>query len=314
MNEIGGYLQFERYNNKQYYPKLIAVNTARNALIYAVRVLNIQKIYIPYFLCESIRNVCDREKIQYEEYHISEDFNPIFEKRLKMGEYIYIVNYYGQLNNRYIKILQRKYTNIIIDNVQSFYQKPVKGIPTIYSCRKYFGVPDGAYISIKEEIELGQDISFNRMKHILGRFEGLATTYYSDFKQNDKLFTNLPLLKMSKITSNLLGVIDYNYIFSRRNRNWLFLHKKLKQYNNLKIHFQKGPFMYPFYHVNGIDIKKKLALKNIYIPTLWPSVQTLSNCGMEKDYAENILPLPVDQRYTTTDMEYLVKELIKCIN
>lgn len=36
---------------------------------------------------------------------------------------------------------------IILDNTQSFFQKPISGIDTIYSCRKYFGVPDGAYLS-----------------------------------------------------------------------------------------------------------------------------------------------------------------------
>lgn len=310
MNEIGGYLQFEKYKNREYYPKLTAVNTARNALIYAAKILNIKKIYIPYFLCESIRNVCDRENLKYEEYHISRDFKPIFDKRLNKGEYLYIVNYYGQLKNDYIKKMYKTFNNLIIDNVQSFFQKPIKGIPTIYSCRKYFGVPDGAYISIKDELELEQDLSHNRMKHLLGRFECFAETFYSDFKDNDHSFINLPLLKMSKITSNLLGVIDYKHIIEIRNKNWLYLHKNLKKYNKLDIRFQKGSFMYPFYHKNGKEIKKLLAMKKIFIPTLWPNVQSLVNCDIEKDYAENILPLPIDQRYNVYHMEYIIKELM----
>lgn len=36
--------------------------------------------------------------------------------------------------------------NLIVDNVQVFYTPPIKGLDTIYTCRKFFGVPDGAYL------------------------------------------------------------------------------------------------------------------------------------------------------------------------
>ena len=66
---------------------------------------------------------------------------------------------------------------------------------------------------------------------------------------------------------------------------------------------------------NGIEIKKLLAQKKIYIPTLWPNVLTNTPEGsIEHNYAKNILPLPCDQRYGIDDMKCLVKEIRKCIN
>ena len=53
--------------------------------------------------------------------------------------------------------------------------------------------------------------------------------------------------------------------------------------------------------------EKKLQKNKIYIPTLWPNV--LEECpkdSMEYYYAEDILPIPVDQRYGIEDMKYLV--------
>ena len=73
--------------------------------------------------------------------------------------------------------------------------------------------------------------------------------------------------------------------------------------------------MYPLYLENGAEIREKLQAMKIYIPTLWPSVFAL--CGkMEPEYdmAKNILPLPVDQRYWTEEMEYLADEVRKCID
>ena len=54
IKEIGGYLEFEKFNGKEYYSRLLAVNNARNALLYLLRVRKIKKIYIPYFLCDSV--------------------------------------------------------------------------------------------------------------------------------------------------------------------------------------------------------------------------------------------------------------------
>ena len=52
----------------------------------------------------------------------------------------------------------------------------------------------------------------------------------------------------------------------------------------------------------------------IYIPTLWPSVFELTTKeDIEYKMAENILPLPIDQRYTIEDMEYIVEAVLKCI-
>jgi len=53
-----------------------------------------------------------------------------------------------------------------------------------------------------------------------------------------------------------------------------------------------------------------LVAKKIYVATLWPNVLELDGT-LEKDYAENILPLPIDQRYSTKDMRLIIDEITK---
>lgn len=314
MKEIGGYFGFEKLPHNEYYSDLIAVNNARNALLYILKARRIQKLYLPFFLCESVSCMCSREGYDHEFYHIGSDFEPLFDKTLSEGEYLYIVNYYGQFSNERIRSLKKQYGNIIVDNVQAFFQRPVTGIDTVYSCRKFFGVPDGGYVStdvyLNEELEM--DKSGDRMKHILGRFEGCASDYYQDFKANDYAFVDLPLRSMSALTHNILGAIDYAQVMAKRESNYAVLHEALGKHNPLNLHDAMGPYAYPFYCKNGMELKKKLAAKKIYVATLWPNVLLLDGT-LEKDYSENILPLPCDQRYDSEDMSRIATEIIKCI-
>lgn len=315
MKEIGGYFGLEQLISKEYYSNLIALNTGRSALLYVLKARNIERLYIPSFLCDSISKMCELFGYSYEYYHIDSNFCPQFEKELGLKEYIYIVNYYGQFSNAKIKDMQKKYKNIIVDNTQAFFQKPIDGIDTIYSCRKFFGVPDGSYLSTEtyftEPIE--NDESARRMRHVLGRFEGMASSYYADYKLNEESYETLGMKYMSALTHNILGAIDYEMVKQKRERNFASLEKSLGTKNKREFVMGEGPFCYPLYCENGLKIKIELAKKRIYIPTLWPNVCE-QTWGIERDYAENILPIPCDQRYTTTDMNVVIEEVLKCID
>lgn len=315
MREIGGYFGFEQLAGREYYPTLTALNTARNSLLYLIRARHITKLYIPFYLCGSVADLCRREGCEFEHYPAGRDFMPVFTRSLSSGEYLYVVNYYGQITNDIASDLKARHGNIILDNVQAFFQEPPEGIDTIYSCRKFFGVPDGAYLSTDSrlEAELDCDHSAGRMTHILGRCEGRsASDYYNDFKKNDESFRELPLLKMSWLTHNLLGAIDYGRVITTRNSNYETLSLLLSEHNALKIKRPFAPFAYPFYVRDGMAIKKRLAERKIYVATLWPDAL---ECGDEvsQDYAANILPLPCDQRYNREDMNTIASEVMRYV-
>ena len=65
--------------------------------------------------------------------------------------------------------------------------------------------------------------------------------------------------------------------------------------------------MYPLYVENGRELKKKLIENKIFVPTLWGDVfDVASPNSVAWDYAENIVPLPCDQRYGIEEMDYIV--------
>jgi hypothetical protein len=80
--EIGGYFGLEQLIAKEFYPDYVAVNNARCAFLYIIKAKQYHKVYLPYFLCDSVRLMLEREHIPFEEYRIDRTFMPLFEKKI----------------------------------------------------------------------------------------------------------------------------------------------------------------------------------------------------------------------------------------
>lgn len=316
MKEYGGYIEFENYHGSMLHDGAISLNCGRNALAYLCEAKKIKKLYLPHFLCSSVPDLCDKIGVEYGYYHINEKFEPLFELELSENEWLYIVNFYGQLDFDYLTTCKQKYNHIIVDNAQNYFQMPVEGVDTLYTCRKYFGVSDGAFLYTDMILNrtISQDESFERMHFLLGRFERSANEFYSEYVANNKLFATEPVKHMSRLTNNLLHGIDYEMIAMKRQSNFDFLNVEFQGINELKLKSVYGAFMYPLLIQNGSVVRKELQKEKIYIPTLWPNVlEECNSDSLEYRYAANILPLPIDQRYEIEDMKYLA-EVIKSVS
>lgn len=305
MREIGGYLELDTYSGHMLHEDGIKLNCGRNAFSYLIKAKGIKKILMPKFMCDSCDKVLVDNGVTVEYYSIGIDFKPQISDR---KDWLYVVNFYGQLSNEYLTSLGDK---VIVDNAQAYFQDRILGIDTLYTCRKFFGVADGAILYTDKTIEVTeQDESFGRMHFLLGRYERSASEFYSEYVENNYFFKNEPIKKMSKLTENLLHGIDYDFVKKRRTENFTYLQERLFGYNKLSLTVPEGAFMYPFYIDNGAEIRRKLQKEKIYIPTLWPAVFELCESHeVEYDMAKNILPLPVDQRYGEDDMRRIMEIL-----
>lgn len=316
MREYGGYIELESFHGAMLHEHALALNCGRNALAYLCEAKKIQKLYLPYFLCSSVTNLCRKIGVAYEYYHIDGQLEPVFAGELGTREWLYIVNFYGQLSNRTLCGWKEKHRRIIVDNAQSYFQMPVSGVDTLYTCRKYFGVADGAFLYTDTEIgrKLSRDESFERMRFLMGRYERCASEFYEEYSANNRMFAEEPVKHMSRLTENLLRGIDYGFVAARRQENFECLKSIFNEMNQLRLTAPYGAFMYPLWIDGGAEIRKKLQKRKIYIPTLWPNV--LKDCApgtLEYKFAADILPLPVDQRYGAEDMKYLA-EVIKNVS
>ena len=314
--EIGGYFQLEELQGTEYYPDLYRVNLGRTALLWLLQTKGYKKIILPVFLCVSVTEICEENHIQIEFYHLGENLNVEYPRRkLEEDEVLYLVNYYGQLIDEQILEYRRIYGNIIVDHTHAFFQKPLPGIDTLYSCRKFWGVSDGAYLSTDVGFtgEIPQDYSADRMKHILGRYERDAGTYYKDMLKNAAGYEHMEIRRMSALTRNLLKGIDYEKAARKREENYEILAGLLGSDSVFNRVIPQAPFVYPYFHVNGPELRKRLAEHKIFVPVYWKNVmETCGRDSMEYHWAADILPLPCDQRYGPEEMEYMATVVKEC--
>ena len=186
----------------------------------------------------------------------------------------------------------------------------MKNIDTIYSPRKFFGVSDGGYLYVNHLLEelLIYDESCFHSAQLLGRTDKQASLFYNEYNKAEQRLINQPIKKMSHLTNKILSSIDYESIKQKRKENFEYLHNELKEINLLEnIDIQSTPFIYPFI-TNDLQLREKLIKNKIYIPKYWIEVldrDSISN--IEIDFVNNIMPLPIDQRYDFDDMCRILK-------
>lgn len=309
MEEYGGYLEFERYHGMEYHENCIALNSGANCLKYLIKARKIRELAVPSYICSVVTDVCKIEETSITAYDIGFDFKPML-KGIPRDAWIYLVNYFGQLTKEDLKELHEQYGNLIIDNAQAFFVKALPGVDTIYTCRKFFGVCDGAYLYTDCRLDppLEQESAYERMGFILGRFERSANQFYEEYRNNEQYIAEQKIKQMSALTHNILKSLDYETIKEVRNRNFMLLEEAFGERNQLKLRLPEGAYMYPLLVEGGRDIRDRLNRKKIYTPLLWPNVVKERQPGEFACFlADNLLPLPCDQRYSVEDMERIIE-------
>ena len=272
---IGGYFSLELpYNeNGEYHRDAIRLNSGRYCLEYVLRVKKYAKVYLPYYMCDAVLQPINKLGLDYQFYHIDKYFHIAEVLQPKKDEVVLYCNYFG-LMDEYVKIVADKYApNIIIDNTQAFFSRPLPEIDTFYTCRKFFGVADGAYLYTNKEadFDIPQDYSSSRMLFLLNRLDNA----------------------------------------DKRINNYSYLHDNLGLSNELDIHLEKGsiPMVYP-YLVKDERLRKMLIDCKIYIPSYWSNVPSWCSVeSLDNSFSQFLLPLPIDQRYSIVEMDSIVSIL-----
>jgi hypothetical protein len=306
---IGGYPELGLNNFNGYHNEALHLNTGRNCLEYILRANGYKKIYLPFYICEVILEPINKLDIEFDYYQIDANLDPVFASTLKEDEVLLYVNYFG-VKKKTVEKLAGEFKNLIIDNTHDFFGSPLNGIDTFYSVRKFFGVPDGAYLYTKNILSdtFEQDFSYNRMEHLLYQIDKGTEEGYQLFRKNELLLNRQPIRKMSQLTKALLGNINFEKVKEQRRDNFLLLHEKLGDINEFKIEPDDidSPFVYPFLCEKGKEIKERAADKKIYLDTYWDSVlKKVNRNSIEARLSNDLLPLPVSQMYSYMEIDFL---------
>ena len=306
MEPIGGYFGLELAHGSEYHKDAIRLNTGRNCLEYILRARGYKKVYLPYYTCEVVLEPFAKLGVEYEFYHIDIHLEILDKFTLKANEALLYVNYYG-LKQRYVESLAAKVgERLIVDNTQAFYAQPIEGIDSFYTCRKFFGVPDGAYLYTDKflDVELEQDQSYDRFMSLTKRLDLGAEAGYAEFRELSKSLVGQPIKRMSNLTQRMMQAINYAVIAKQRRENYMQLQKELGSSNSVDLPMEDDavPMVYP-YLTSSEGIREKLIDNKVFVARYWPNVLEWTVMD-DIDYilAYQLQPLPIDQRYGVKDM------------
>ena len=313
MKEYGGYLPlelsngeelFDRYENAQ----VARFNSGRAAIVAAVKTVRPKKLYIPYYNCAVVREALSSYGFAYEQYYLDENMEPGIDK-IGNQDWILYVNYFGICSEEKIKRIAAKYRNVIFDNTQAFFAKPILdgNCMNAYSPRKFVGLADGGYLIWNGNHEVSEDypidISWNRAAFLFKSIELGTNAAYKDNLDSKTSFAD-GIKKMSVLTRRMLQSVNYAELAEKRDRNYKVLIEKFRKVNQLELPMEGyAPFVYPLL-IEDSDLRRKVVEHKIYVPQWWKYLcAEVPENSVEARLSRWLLPLPVDHRYNEQDME-----------
>lgn len=323
--EFGGYFSLEIASGEEYYStcreyEVRRYNSGRNAIVQAVNDCDARCVWLPVYLCGTVADALEGREIRY--YSIDREFMPV-NLEAEENDIVLWVNYFGIQNAE--KIRQAVSCRLIIDNTQAFYSKPVNGAYNVYSCRKFFGVPDGSYLICskfaKPEEVLPEGSSYGTALYLLKALDTSTNEAYADSLLNEERITAEGVCTMSRLTRAILESIGYEEQKRIRKENYGEMCRLLGGINEINtpppnrnndVYF--APMVYPLL-VRSEGLRKHLVKNSIYVPQWWKSViDDVQASEWEKYLSEYLLPLPVDHRYSREDMNYIAQTITEYLN
>ena len=307
---IGGYFELDLPQHPELHSEAIALNSGRFCFEYLLRYRKYKKVFVPYFTCDTAVEPIIKLGIAYEFYHTDKAYRIVDDISLAEDEALLYTNYWG-LQNEYCDKLAEKYgKQLILDFTQAFFSKPIAGIDTFYSCRKYFGVPDGGYLYSEAEadFDIEQDESYGRMHSLIKRIDISPEAGYDDFHKSEAAISHMPIRRMSKLTKRLMQSIDYERAAQQRIDNYNTLRASL---GGRELKYGEVPMVFPYESSEGQELRKHLIANKVFVAKYWPNVdEWTEEDTTERWMANHFLPLPIDQRYDKEDMNRII-EIIK---
>ncbi len=322
--EIGSFIGLDLEGTGEYYDSDLGIarlNSARAGIYHACKLYNCHSVYLPNYLCPSVKKYLNDLNIDTKWYRINDNMEPIGIKQEK-DHAVIIVNYFGILSQDKMQSIVNKFQNVIIDNSAAFFAEPISECYNVYSPRKFFGVPDGCYVmghyASKGTDNYKQDYSSSTSSFLFKTIEYGTNATYSERMINEGRIDNSEPMKMSGLTKTLLKHINYEKIMKKRVENFKFAHLKFSKYNlfdPLK-NFDKTcvPMVYPLV-IKNRELDKHLRDKKVYVGRLWNKVlEEVPSDSFEAWMSKYMIPLPIDQRYGRYEITCLsdyVKEILK---
>ncbi|MEM8491226.1 MAG: hypothetical protein AAF756_10435 [Pseudomonadota bacterium] len=318
MTHIGGFFELEplvQRGEQQVCSKMhadaLALSTGRAALRVMLDRLQATCVYLPHYTCDAAFAPMREDNIEVRFYAIDRSFLPTSDIQLSRGEYLLYTNFFGLCDTAVTRLTRMYGDRLLVDDTHGFFCGRRTGAWSFTSARKYFGVPDGAflYAPIGKHVftdEIPGPFPHFSTAHLELRRDGQQERAFAAFQAYEASL-DCRVFSMSDYTAARFAHIDFEDAARKRRQNFLQLHDSLGATNQLPWDLEdEVPFCYPYLPPTPID-RKRYYEACIYPPTLWPDVCQRSAPEWEQELTSHMLALPIDHRYGAKEMQRIVE-------
>ena len=147
------------------------------------------------------------------------------------------------------------------------------------------------------------------MGYLMKRIDVSTESAYEDFCEHEEQLKGNPIRMMSSLTYRIMDSIDYQGVAQSRRDNFRLLDEALKDKNRISLPLVDTavPMVYPFL-AEDAELRNRLISNKVYVAKYWPNVlQWCDKGSIDFKLTCNLLPLPIDQRYGTKEMQRIIE-------
>lgn len=317
---IGGFFELETPAGQElYHNHAAALSNGRACMMVALEQIQPKRAFVPHYTCDAAIEPFRRLQIDIEFYELNGQFEPQRMPEADKHDCYLLTNYWGMQRGLVERFEKRFGNRLMVDNTHDYFFRPTApGYWSFTSARKWFGVPDGAFLyspvgglarTLVQSRPANREIE---LQPALERSLGRLGPGYRGFQEYEKAM-GCDVKQISSYSSSILSLLDHASSIERRRRNFDYLAKHLNDRNRLSPTRGKHetPFCYP-YLPHGSSERQKLHDRQIFVPQLWrEAIERAPLRSNAKIWSEQLLPLPVDHRYGIAEMKFIAATILQ---
>lgn len=288
----------------------VALNSGRACLTVLLRALRPRRVHVPFYTCQALLEPLEREQIPFDFYALDEQLAPSREPAVGPDELFVAVDYLGCCAAAMTGLEQHLGDRLVIDATQAFFRRPSGAARLFTSARKFFGVPDGAFLHNLSRPDVPAAAEAPPYAHLLERWLGNQGAAYTLYQEAERAVSAEPRA-ISPLSAHLLSLVDLGEVVRIRRRNFARYREALGDRMLLAPGDGDVPFFFPLWWPHDAPPRRELAAEQIFVPRFWADVEerTGGDFAWEREVSRRLVPLPIDQRYTEQDCDRVIQAL-----
>ncbi len=274
--------------------------------------LKVSTFHVPFLICDSVVAPLREAGMNVRFYRVDEQARPVLEDIPDDGGAVLSMDQYGVRPDGEQALVQAFGDRVVLDRTHALHNPVPPGHWAFCSLRKWFGAAEGAWLQGPVPVPLPVERNTQyRLDHLLLATVGHTGEALEAYRHNNALMSLLPQ-RPSLVSERILLRADREAAQHARIRNFQRLHQRLGTTNRLIIDPERttGAICYPYQPTTPVALDT-LHAAGIYAPRYWPEVLQRADpegrFKVERALVQEVIALPVDQRYTPDDMDAMLE-------